>query len=171
MRTIIQHIGPLYGEANTGTVFGQPNGSIAVGQSYAPDPTPSPSPGVTDLWTISYNTASDVMVNEYRRGSTWYFYSCNGSVEQKSPLCAIALNSTISDTSAHMQLQLSTSQTFDSLLITFNGTAGDFSSLPSTSHINARTTSGEVYYLRLALFDSAGNDLGQYSNILKFTAV
>lgn len=30
MKTIIQKIGPLYGEAVNGTVFGQPNGSQAV---------------------------------------------------------------------------------------------------------------------------------------------
>lgn len=30
MKTIIQTIGPLYGEVVNGTVFGQPNGSIAV---------------------------------------------------------------------------------------------------------------------------------------------
>lgn len=169
MRTIIQHIGPLYGEANTGTVFGQPNGSIAVGQSYAPEP--SPSPEVTDLWTISYYGDEYVKILEYR--STYYaYYSSDGSsLLTKKALCNIALNTTISDTSAHMQLQLSTSQTFDSLLSSFNGSAGKFTSLPSTTHVTGNLTSGSTYYIRLALFDSAGNDLGQYSNVLKFTGV
>lgn len=30
MKTVIQKIGPLYGEAVNGSVFGQPNGSVAV---------------------------------------------------------------------------------------------------------------------------------------------
>lgn len=30
MKTVIQKIGPLYGEAINGSVFGQPNGSVAV---------------------------------------------------------------------------------------------------------------------------------------------
>lgn len=38
MRTIIQTIGPLYGEIVNGSVFGQPNGSVAVQPSGPSNP-------------------------------------------------------------------------------------------------------------------------------------
>lgn len=38
MRTIIQTIGPLYGEVVNGSVFGQPNGSVAVQPSGPSNP-------------------------------------------------------------------------------------------------------------------------------------
>lgn len=57
MRTIMQHIGPLIGEADSGTIFGQPNGSISLKQGYVPV---QPIPTIPKVWELSYLTVNDI---------------------------------------------------------------------------------------------------------------
>lgn len=60
MKTIIQTIGPLYGEVVNGSVFGQPNGSEAI-------PTTS---------SIVLSVSSDAAYVKYAVDSLGYAYNC-----------------------------------------------------------------------------------------------
>lgn len=65
MKTIIQTIGPLYGEIVNGTVFGQPNGSIAVPNN--PIPT----------LNVQVIAANQFVKGEAREGGGYDWKSCN----------------------------------------------------------------------------------------------
>ena len=61
MRTIIQTIGPLYGESVNGSVFGQPNGSVA-----RPAPNVSASVIVSgDSATLTFKSISGGQIANY----------------------------------------------------------------------------------------------------------
>lgn len=183
MRTIIQHIGPLYGEVNTGTVFGQPNGSIAVGQGKAPAPSPDPTPITpANLWTISYSIESGkigelLMEYVYTPGANPYVICSTpkgNDTGQILKICKVELNSDVPDTSAHMQVQIATDSEFTSMVTVFNGMAGKFATLPSTDFLSKPSfeiKTGTMYYVRLALYDSNGVNLNRYSNTLEMEGV
>lgn len=180
MRTIIQHIGPLYGEANQGTVFGQPNGSIAVGQGYSPGPSPTPTPEIEQIWTISYQTVTTYVTStmQQQKQATYLRGVKNGLLNVMATgnyqngwtqsLCKVSLDETISATDNVMTVQIADSEDFSNILITGSATSGTYTTVPNvTTPISI--VAGTKYYLRLRLFDSAGNDLYKISNTLVLT--
>ena len=182
MRTIIQHIGPLYGTVNTGTVFGQPNGSIAVGQGKAPAPSPDPTPITpSNLWTISYYSSQYGLgerLMEYVDTAASPKYQLCSTLKSNNryvlPICQLTLNEDVSDTSAHMQVQVAKDSGFTSMVATFDTSAGNFTTLPITGTYFSSSygiKTGTTYYLRLALYDSTGASLNRYSNTLEMEGV
>lgn len=184
MRTIIQHIGPLYGEPNTGTVFGQPNGSVAVGQGYAP----VSSPTGPKLWNIDYPTVHGEKYEyllEYRGLDEEYFESLfwsNSTGTDYTPTQNLVVNliGDVPDLTSHIQAQFSATEDFKDILLTKDGEASNFSSFPgfkSYIYTDVPTNpqynfvNGTTYYFRLALVSSSGTGLGRYSNVLPFTCV
>lgn len=184
MRTIIQHIGPLLGEVNTGSVFGQPNGSIANGQGFSPAPTPTPS--LAKIWNISYYTKSGYGTFDslyyFVQGSNihYIFFTYNGNHTQASngstgPLVKIELLEDIQDTSAHMMYQLATDAKFTNIIMQKAGATGKFTvfqvffdSLSADQFSALGLTEGQTLYLRVLLEDSSGNSLNRSSNTLEY---
>ena len=176
MRTIIQHIGPLYGEANTGTVFGQPNGSIAVGQGYSPAPTPDPTPVQSDLWTIS---KTDYFYLKTKYDSTtkmtsfiFIKYTTDTKGGNRTAGISVVLNETIADTTQYMKYEFASDSSFSTILATATQPAGQFSGTQyaifgSLSGQKTYTT-GTKFYLRASLMKSDGTAVGRYSNTLEY---
>ena len=181
MRTIIQHIGPLYGEANTGTVFGQPNGSIAIGQGKAPAPSPDPTPitpTIEEIWTITRNSIFNAgNVNYLTRVAKWSYLmgSTKASVTAQNydsytttALTKISLTGTIGSSDSIMYVQIADSEDFSNILASIPQVAGTYTSYPRLT-TDMEVVAGTTYYVRLALFDNAGNSLNKISNVLTFT--
>lgn len=189
MRTIIQHIGPLLGEVNTGSVFGQPNGSIANGQGFSPAPTPTPS--LAKVWNIDYYTGDYNRVYNsiiwYYGGTTRYFYfTYNGNTStgtgqgNNGPIVKIELLEDIQDTSAHMTFELATDAKFTNIIRRKAAAAGSFTTdrvyynqvsdgFTAAEAEALGLTKGQILYLRVLLEDSSGNSLNRSSNTLQYT--
>ena len=184
MRTIIQHIGPLYGESNTGSVFGQPNGSVAI--TRATDDS-------IDIWTIKYSKAAGIDcesigidLNEYTWHSNVYYgwtlssYHVNDDSDPWSDYSKAdyvidgTLNRSIADTTAKAQLQLSSDTDFTNLLYSLTLPAGDFNISQLNKGGNGtnypKIVNGVTYYLRCVLISQSGVMLGK-SNTLTFKGI
>ena len=170
MRTIIQHIGPLYGELNTGSVFGQPNGSIAVSQNLVPTPEP-PTSDESVIWTITeysgYSYFTVVSSLFY-----WSFNSSDGLTNTDSRLCIVRLLSDITDTNTTVRLQIANDESFSSIewegIISYS--TSDSYVAPSFNGSSYPVfTDKKVYYLRLLLYSSGGTYLSKKSNTLSLT--
>lgn len=167
MRTIIQHIGPLYGELNTGSVFGQPNGSIAVSQNLVPTPEP-PSSDESVIWTISeYSFDHFTIESSY---TTWSIVSANSISTTDSKLCRISLLSDITDTNTTVKIQFSTDESFSSVdwegTISYSTSDSYVAPKFKSSVTKPSFTNKTVYYIRLLLYSSAGTYLSKKSNTL-----
>ena len=134
-RTIIQPIGPLYGEAVNGTVFGRPNGSIYV-------------PATN---TIRVIIPSDGYYVRKRSGDNTAIDLCTSTGVTRR----ISVNAESQDVTSYVQSQISDANTFldddtasrtyaagmfNGQLIAVAGLAGSFT-----------ITSGTTYYIRLVL--------------------
>lgn len=187
MRTIIQHIGPLYGESNTGSVFGQPNGSIAI--------TPMTDDSI-DVWTIKYSKAAGIDcesigidLNKYTWGNATYYgwslasYHVSDDSDPWSDYSKAdyvidgTLNRSIADTTAKAQLQVSTDTGFTTVLYSLTLPSGDFNisqldrggtytKTPNYPDIN----NGVTYYIRFVLISQSGGIMGK-SNTLTFKGI
>lgn len=176
MRTIIQHIGPLYGEKNTGSVFGQPNGSVAIGQDYAPAP---PVPEPEQIWTAAYyfwnNSGTYVKQDQafgIWNGSNGYDLYCfaKGQGNFTNQLFSVKLTGKIGDTTSVMKTQVATDDQFEDIIAEATSPAGYYGGGPVAVPVSStKLTAGQTYYARVKLFDSAGNDLNKFSNTLIFT--
>ena len=104
-RTIVQDIGPLYGEANTGSVWGQPNGSYALGQGPAPIVPP-----------VNYSIAIDFISssNDYVKYEYGYYSSCKSNGTNSSALCEIS-SQDIADLTIHLEFQLASDSDFSTI--------------------------------------------------------
>ena len=174
MRTIIQHIGPLYGELNTGTVFGQPNGSIAISQNLVP--TPDPSSAESTLWSVSYYTKKmDYTKFKIEDSSTyWNFYSVDSTgLLDSSRLFMVDLLSDVTETNTTTKLQISTDENFSDIIFSENiqnslptsYVVAHFSSSVSKPSLTKSTT----YYIRILLYSSAGTYLYKKSETISMT--
>ena len=178
MRTIIQHIGPLYGELNTGTVFGQPNGSIAVSQNLVPTPEPSSKDEVT-IWNLSYfkSVGTTYGTAKYFKmtGSTTLKFSVtvDGSKYTSGYICEKELLQSITDTNTVTRFEMATDESFSDIIFTGN-LATDESTNLKTSFTNVTApslTADTEYYIRILLYSSGGTYLYKKSNVLAMTYI
>lgn len=173
MRTIIQHIGPLYGELNTGSVFGQPNGSIAVSQNLVP--TPEPIPENPQVFTISSSWYGKEYPNFYAQGSdsSWSWKSLNLTTSSSSS-ALFNVESVTSDITDIIKLEIATDTSFENVVFSINAgsvTTGLYN--PVYAGVTKPTrfdVSGNTYYIRLAVYSSSGVFLNKYSNTLTRTS-
>ena len=135
-RTIIQPIGPLYGEAVNGTVFGRPNGSIYV---------PSDN-------KISISTTATKIQN-ITSGGVKYTQTCSaGGIAIAVNMVAVA-----QDVASYIQLQFAEDSDFNTYDF-YNAVAGDFNTSKTTiKQTNlSDIVSGSTYYVRAVLMSSTG---------------
>lgn len=131
-KTIIQTIGPLYGEVVNGTVFGRPNGSVFV----PPNNTIAIVTQGDYVGAVAGNPPSVLTAQGLRRQTKVYAES--------------------QDISSYMQLQLSESADFETYSVV-NAVAGNFNWSPFTIAPNTVTIEGgATYYLRAQLISSTG---------------
>lgn len=137
-KTIIQTIGPLYGEVVNGTVFGRPNGSIFV-------------PAVN---TIKLFLSSEYIKNGAGAYSA-YVYPCTSSGATVPNGVKVVAES--QDTAAYMALQLADNSDFTSAQESIIN-AGIFNNTGFALIANGTLTivNGTKYYARAVLYASAG---------------
>lgn len=182
MRTIIQHIGPLLGEVNTGSVFGQPNGSIANGQGFSPAPAPSPGSQIPTVFSYDYWRGMSAVnpVDPYKYIKTiinssgqlvWYSSRQTTTSTTNGPVGQLSVIQTISDNTAHVTIQLSTDSNFTEIIGYETYSAGTYpSSISQVRNPTLKTTAGTTYYARAVLVAEDGTIIGK-SNTLEFTGV
>ena len=136
-KTIIQTIGPLYGEVVNGTVFGRPNGSIFI-------PT-------TNSIEIKMNGAVTVY---YRATPAPAINYCRNASNSIVPIGAVAESQ---DTASYIEVQLSDDSDF-STYSKRTWPAGQFnvSTTSPTQDDCIEVTAGTTYYMRAVLFASTG---------------
>lgn len=151
-KTIIQTIGPLYGEPVNGTVFGRPNGSIFV---------------------PSVNTITATIPDEYvavtQSGSRYYLVISNNLGVRVGSVTRVAQSQ---DNANYMAWEISKNSDFSTSDV-FNSTAGIFNSTDtSLARVTAdyAITNGQTYYLRAVLFASTGVPVA-YSETFTLTGV
>ena len=152
-RTIIQPIGPLYGEAVNGTVFGRPNGSIFV----------------PDTNKIKLSLISEYITNYTIGASTWVYCSNAGGTPISK---GVEISADSQDTANYMSIQIAEDSDFTQNVSTSNLTAGlfnqVFNSITGTSGYTL--TKGSTYYIRAVLF-AASNVAVATSDVIEVTAV
>lgn len=146
-KTIIQTIGPLYGEVVNGTVFGRPNGSIFIPLSNK----------------ISLSTSAVGLLKQ----SNGVIRTCTGT--------GVLVNNNLvaesQDTASYMQYQLSADG--ETWTATASLSAGLFNiqwASVSSSGSSFTITAGETYYLRGVLVASTGVPVA-VSETLELTGV
>ena len=151
-KTIIQTIGPLYGEAVNGTVFGRPNGSIFV---------------------PSVNTITATIPNEYvavaQSGSRYYLVISNSSGVRTGTVTMVAQSQ---DQANYMAWEFADNSDFTDSTV-FSGTAGIFNiNDTSLGRVTAEFTLVDegTYYLRGVLFASTSVPVA-YSDVFTLTGV
>ena len=133
-KTIIQTIGPLYGEVENGTVFGRPNGSVFV---------PSAN-------TI---TASVPASFAYIRSTSTAYFVCNsaGTTPYGNDANSVHVYAESQDIANYIRVQVSDAADFSNILDDTNKTAGQFNQylLQLGYDVNiSQLTAGTTYYLR-----------------------
>lgn len=140
-KTIIQTIGPLYGDVVNGTVFGRPNGSVFV------PPT---------------NTITISLIEEFRyiRNQNETVLSvCNssGGISYSVENNRIKLIAQSQDSQNYMRVEVATDSDFTDVIASSNITAGIFNtSWRTLTTEDAVIENGTTYYLRACLYASSG---------------
>lgn len=151
-KTIIQTIGPLYGEVVNGTVFGRPNGSIFV---------------------PSVNTITATLPSEYVTVIPYagrYFLSVVDSDGVRRGTMNLVAQS--QDLANYMAWEFADNADFTDSTV-FAGTAGIFNrTYTSLGAVDAdfTITGGSTYYLRGVLYSSTGVPVA-YSDVFTLTGV
>lgn len=151
-KTIIQTIGPLYGEVVNGTVFGRPNGSI-----YVP---------LTNTIKLTIQ-AEYITIQE--AGGKYYPVICNSEGVRIGNIDRVAESQ---DVANYMALELSTSDEFTTSDI-FSTQPGLFNlSTPRVGRVESADyiTDAETYYMRAVLFSANGVPVA-YSDVMTLTGV
>lgn len=151
-KTIIQSIGPLYGEPVNGTVFGRPNGSIFV-------------PSVNTIKA----TIPDEYVGVSQISSRYYLIIANSSGVRAGTVSRVAESQ---DTANYMVWEFADNSDFTDATV-FSSTAGIFNITDNTvGRVSASFTivNGDTYYLRAALYASSGVPVA-YSETFELTGV
>lgn len=156
-RTIIQPIGPLYGEAVNGTVFGRPNGSI-----YIPP---------TNTIEVSIKTGSNYLY----KSSGNYIFTNSGGVRDDA---AFSINAQSQDTASYIQIAIysdaaaETIVTEDGVEMVRNLSAGLFNQISGYLMYKPAVTlvSETTYYLRCTLMSASGVPVA-VSDILEVVAL
>ena len=139
-RTIVQDIGPLYGEANTGSVWGQPNGSYALGQG----PAPIVPPVVYSL-SISHPVHNGEEYDYIKIYGTGYV-GCD-STGAKFLNRMVKVTTDISDLSVHLEYDVATDSAFTTIIGHYVASNGDFGGAGSVTGDTA-IVAGNTYYVR-----------------------
>ncbi len=180
MRTIIQHIGPLYGELNTGSVFGQPNGSIAISQNLVPTPTPSePTKEEIEIWDLSYYKTrvygSEVTYNLFNTtitDDTLTFTSArrnaSGTLVAGEVFCLLSVLSPITETNTTAKFEVATDESFSSIIFSeiISTPYGSVESQSFSGVEKPNFSTGTTYYFRIRLYSSSGTYLYKKSDVL-----
>lgn len=138
-KTIIQTIGPLYGEAVNGTVFGRPNGSIYVPSS---------------------NLISITLGSTYR-----FVYSVDASIARicdssgtgrYGPAYNINWVAEVQDLSSNVQLQIYSDSGCTQLIASRDAPAGYFNTWGRDLNfaVGETITDGTTYYLRAQVMNN-----------------
>lgn len=132
-KTIIQTIGPLYGEVVNGTVFGRPNGSVFVPNS---------------------NTITATLDEEYR-----YIYKANANTwricdENMQVLKDIEYVAESQDIASNIQVDLFSDSDLTTRVAYRTLPAGQFNGTLRNLTSSETVTDGETYYLRLQLVNN-----------------
>lgn len=144
-KTIIQTIGPLYGEVVNGTVFGRPNGSIYV---------PSQN-------TISMSIPANRV---YIRDNTTNVVICTstGSIAWNPNSEKINTVAQSQDTANNIVIDIATDSDFTDIIAKYPAAAGSFN-IFNTYFIEtddyAGITAGTTYYIRARLVSGSGVDV------------
>ncbi len=149
-KTIIQPIGPLYGEAVNGTVYGRPNGSI-----YVP-PT---------------NTITCVLSDEYICNSGSNVIVCNSLGQIKRPCIEIVAQS--QDNAAYIQIEMATDSDFSTIVVYKSVLAGTFNITQNALFYSSTpytVIDGTTYYVRTVLMAASGVPVA-YSDVTEVTGI
>ena len=132
-RTIIQPIGPLYGEVVNGTVFGQPNGS-----KYVPK---------TNTITVTGDTGyiAEFLINGASR-VRW----CNSSKVAKY----INVVAESQDPASNIRFVLASDSDLNTVITYRDITAGLFNISPTDIVHNTSITGGSTYYVAVQLVNN-----------------
>ena len=151
-KTIIQTIGPLYGDVVNGTVFGRPNGSVYV----PPDNK------------ISLSIGGEYVVNGTGVTATYLFPATSAGVIVPNSVKCVA---EAQDTSAYMARQISESSDFGTYEETIFP-AGQFNVVNNSIIGNSEITvvNAQSYYVRAVLYSASGVPVA-YSDIFTLTGV
>ena len=135
-RTIIQPIGPLYGEAVNGTVFGRPNGSVFI---------PAEN-------TISISTKA----THIRNYAAWSNSVC--ICDSSGTLVSMGIVAQSQDAASYIQIDIATDSDFDTIVGGYVFTAGAFNQNVRLVDSTTKPTivSGDTYYIRAVLMASSG---------------
>ena len=133
-KTIIQTIGPLYGEVVNGTVFGQPNGSV-----YVP-------PDNVIYFTLPSTYIKNALVNGQYRVR---FTDSDGSA-------TLAIPGTVAmqDLSSSVRFVLCTSADIEDLVASQNFPAGTTSFNAGNIVNNYQITVGQTYYFAVQIMNN-----------------
>lgn len=151
-KTIIQTIGPLYGEPVNGTVFGRPNGSVYVPPSNR----------------ITFSIGAEYIVNGTGSRATWLYPANNlGTIVGPAVSCVAEAQ----DLASYMAFQVSASSEFTTFDETAQ-TAGIFNVNTYSIITNGTITieNGTTYYARAVLYSSSGVPVA-YSDVITLTGV
>lgn len=146
-KTIIQTIGPLYGESVNGTVFGRPNGSIYIPSSN----------------TITLSLAES---NRYIVLDDTYYKLCN-SVGVPAQVGAYVVAES-QDLQNYIQFQIGTSADFSTIIGTRSRVAGAFNITGAVVAQGADLPAIEdetTYYLRAVLMSANGDPVAVSSAV------
>ena len=154
-KTIIQSIGPLYGDVVNGTVFGRPNGSVFV---------PAQN-------TIKATLAD---THQYVRqipsgGSTFYdFCASDGAVLASNPANYLYFVAESQDIANYVVMQISEDAEFTAPFADKIFTAGIFNSREYYYKVTGSPvtiTAGTTYYVRAVLMSASGEPVATSDTI------
>lgn len=153
-KTIIQTIGPLYGEVVNGTVFGRPNGSI-----YVP---------IANTISVSEPGNKYIRKDTSADGKSYYYVLCNASgvIQWNNLIKAVAESQDIQN---YIELQVSDSSDFTTFYQR-DITAGQFNiqqtyvAGPSAVEL-PDIVQGDTYYIRAVLMSAGGVPVATSSTI------
>lgn len=131
-KTIIQTIGPLYGEVVNGTVYGQPNGSIYI-----------PSTNTITL------TGTSKIKNFVVGGAYRVRFVDDGGLAQNAIIVAQS-----QDIASNIRLVLATDSDLDTIVATRDFAAGQFNLVQANLFNDYQLTSETTYYVGALLVNN-----------------
>ena len=148
-RTIIQPIGPLYGEAVNGTVFGRPNGSVYV-----------PSTNTIEL----INTTPYIMNQTVGGNKRVKFCTSDGNAIKYGYVAQAQ------DIASNIRVVLATDSDLSTIVAIYNMTAGIFNQTEITNVIGNYELDSETTYYVAGVMINNGQSVAT-STVIEVTVV
>lgn len=152
-KTIIQSIGPLYGDVVNGTVFGRPNGSIYV-------------PSVNTI-SVSLSDSYHYMLRV--ASGTGYWVCTSTGVRPTTEVNYLHVVAESQDVANYISIEIASDSDFTSLLEQNNRAAGIFNYATGLIGYDADSLpeieNGKTYYVRAVLYSSNGEPVATSSTI------